>query len=303
MLQPTPAETARRVQQLRSVAICLVFAAFTFLQDPGRIAPDTKLDLVIDPARFLGRALHLWEPDGFFGQVQNQGYGYLFPMGPFFLLGKLAALPPWVVQRLWWTLLLSLAFGGSVRLARAMSLGTDSTRLLAGLVYAVSPRMLTVLGASSVEVLPMAMAPWVLLPLVLATTGKLSLRRGAALSGVALLCAGAVNASATIAMLPLPVLWILTRRRSAERRRLALLWTAAVVAATAWWAVPLLLLGRYSPPFLDYIESASVTTGVTSPPTATWRRLPTRRHRLSPSASGWATATIRRRGRRSRQRR
>ena len=115
MLQPTPVETARRVQQLRSVAICAMFAAFAFLQEPGRIAPDTKLDLVVDPARFLGRALHLWEPDGFFGQVQNQGYGYLFPMGPFFLLGKLAALPPWVVQRLWWTVLLCLAFGGTVR--------------------------------------------------------------------------------------------------------------------------------------------------------------------------------------------
>ena len=125
--------------------------------------------------------------------------------------------------------------------------------------------MLTVLGAASVEALPMAIAPWVLLPLVLATNGKLSLRRGAALSGVALLCAGAVNAAATAAVLPLPALWILTRQRSTERRRLALLWAAAVVAATAWWVVPLLLLGRYSPPFLDYIESASVTTGVTAP--------------------------------------
>ena len=265
MLQPTPVETARRVQQLRSVAICTMLAAFAFLQEPGRIAPDTKLDLVVDPARFLGRALHLWEPNGFFGQVQNQGYGYLFPMGPFFLLGKLAALPPWVVQRLWWTLLLCLAFGGTVRLARAMSLGTDATRLFAGLVYALSPRMLTVMGATSVEALPMAIAPWVLLPLVLATTGKLSLRRGAALSGVALLCAGAVNAAATAAVLPLPVLWILTRHRSPDRRRLAVLWSAAVVAASAWWVVPLLLLGRYSPPFLDYIESASVTTGITTP--------------------------------------
>ncbi len=47
-------------------------------------------------------------------------------------------------------------------------------------------------------------------------------------------------------------------------RRLAAWWVLAVVLATAWWVVPLLLLGRYSPPFLDYIESAATTTSVTA---------------------------------------
>ena len=36
-----------------------------------------------------------------------------------------------------------------------------------------------------------------------------------------------------------------------------------VLVVTAWWLVPLLLLGGYAPPFLDFIESSRNTAAVT----------------------------------------
>ena len=67
--------------------------ALCFVQAPGLIAPDTKLDLTANPLRFLARAANLWNSDLPFGQAQNQAYGYLFPHGTFFLLGHTAGLP------------------------------------------------------------------------------------------------------------------------------------------------------------------------------------------------------------------
>ena len=237
-----------------------------FVQDPGRIAADTKLDLVVNPAGLLARALDLWEPLGFLGQLTNQGYGYLFPLGPFYVVGDLLAVPDWVVQRLWWSTLVVVAFLGIVRLARLLGVAGFAPRLIAGLAFALGPRMVTELGVLSVEVLPYAVAPWVLIPLV-AVAGGGSYRRAAAWSGLAVLAAGGVNAVASAAVLPLAAWWILTRFTGRARWILAGWWSAAVVAATLWWALPLLILGRYSPPFLDWIESASVTTSITAPDT------------------------------------
>ncbi|GAA3162060.1 alpha-(1-_3)-arabinofuranosyltransferase [Blastococcus jejuensis] len=262
-MRPEPAGPAvPAAYRARLAAVCLGFLALTLVQAPGRVVADTKLDLTVDPWGFLGRALQMWEPLGFAGQVQNQAYGYLFPMGPFFGLGQSAGLPAWVVQRLWMALILCVAFLGFVALARRLGIGTPGTWLLGGVAYALAPRMLTGLGAVSIEVWPMAVAPWVLVPLVTGAR-RGSPRRAAALSGLAVLCIGGVNAVATAAVLPLAGLWLLTRPAGPRRRRLIGWWTASVALATAWWAGPLLLLGRYSPPFLDHIESAATTTAET----------------------------------------
>ncbi len=251
-------------RRFRLLVGCLALVATAFVQAPGRVVNDTKLDLSVDPGGFLGRALSMWEPDGFFGQVQNQAYGYLFPMGPFFWLGDLADVPDWVVQRAWWALLLCVAFVGFVRLAEELRIGTPVVRLVGGVLFALSPRILTLLGTSSIEAWPSAVAPWVLVPLAVGLR-RGQPRRQAALAALAVAVVGGVNAAATFAVIPLGALFLLLAPAGPRRRTLIRWWPGFVLLGTLWWLGPLFLLGRYSPPFLDFIETAENTTVAATP--------------------------------------
>jgi arabinofuranan 3-O-arabinosyltransferase len=254
--------TTKAVHRFRVLAVCSVLTGLAFRQDPGFTSPDTKIDLTVDPVGLLSRSLQLWDPSGNFGQLQNQAYGYLWPMGPFHALGQLAGMPGWVVQRLWWALLLCVAFTGVVRLAGKLGIGTPGSRLIGGLAFALSVRTLTELGGISVEAWPTAIAPWVLVPLAGLAPGA-SLRKPIAWSALAVACAGGVNATAVFAVVPLALLWLFTVESTRQRFFAVVGWCFAVALATAWWILPLLVLGRYSPPFLNFIETASVTTQVT----------------------------------------
>lgn len=247
--------------RLRNLAACAVLSALCFNCDAGRLAADTKLDLTVNPAGFLARSLHLWNASAYAGELQNQAYGYLFPMGPFFALGHAATLPGWVVQRLWWSALLCIAFLGVSRLAGELRIGSPASRFLAALAFAASPHLLTVLGPVSAEALPMSLAPWVLVPLV---GNRGTPRRAATYSALAVLAMGAINAALVVAALVPAALFLLLRLNERRGRILAAWWVGMVALVTAWWVVPLLLLGRYGVDFLDHIESASTTTSITS---------------------------------------
>ncbi|MFC5287028.1 alpha-(1-_3)-arabinofuranosyltransferase family protein [Actinokineospora guangxiensis] len=234
-----------------------------FLQRPGRTTFDTKLDLAVDPLGFLFRALRLWNPESTAGEIQNQAYGYLFPMGPFFAACDALGLPPWIAQRLWCALLLCVAFGGALALARAMRIGTPLARYLGAFGYALAPRMLTEIGPVSAEMLPAVLLPWIMLPLVRAERIG-SPRRAAGLSALAVLCVGGINGAMVVMALVLPGLWLLTRAWTRRHVALVLWWCGFVIAVCLWWILPLLLLGQYSLPFLDYIESSANTTAPVS---------------------------------------
>lgn len=248
------------LDRMRLVVVSTAIALLVFSQSAGLVAADTKLDLIIDPARFLDRAMSLWDSNGASGQLQDQAYGYLFPMGPFFLLGKLVSLEPWIIQRCWESAILIVAFLSARRLAALLGVRGFWPCVASGLVYALAPRMLTELFSISSELLPVAVLPLVLIPLVRAGPT----RPAAMHSGLAVLLAGGINASATLAVLPVPALWLLSRSRGPRRASLIRWWSLAVLLGCLWWLIPLVILGRYSPPFLNWIESSAVTTSQNS---------------------------------------
>ena len=242
----------------------LLLFGLAFLQSPGNLTFDTKLDLTVDPYRFLAAALQVWNPHLEFGQVQDQNYGYLLPMGAFFALGRLLALPGWVIERAWTGAILVAAFSGLYLLATRLRFGTRATRVVGALAYALSPIVMTDLGPVSAELLGYALVPWAVVPLVTGMADGVSPRRAAMRSGAAILLMGGINAAVTLAVLPLPLIWLLTRPRCARRTRLLRWWCLAATLASLWWFLPLLVFARYSVPFNDYIESAVNTTGPTS---------------------------------------
>jgi len=238
------------------VVALIIFGA----ADTGRIIFDTKLEVDLNSGQFLARLWSLWDPLEWFGSLQDQYIGYAIPMAPFFAIAQLLHIPVWFTERLWLAILIAVGSTGMVKLARALRIGSEPSRLLAGTIFVLWPTFTIVIGSTSAAALPGLVVPWAVLPLIPAAAGRARTGRAAARSGLAVAAMGGVNAVSTLAVLVLPALYIVTHARGRQRIRLGLAWCAAIIAATAWWTIPLLLQGRYSFNFLPYIEQAGTTT-------------------------------------------
>lgn len=262
---PTTATTSGPPDGPRSRRWLLGFWAVAFVLflavQPGRQTFDTKLGVTVDPGQFLADLGQLWHDRAGFGGIQDQYVGYLWPMLPFYWLCDLLRLPVWLAERLWLSLIVSVAFWGALRLAERLRVGNGASRLLGAVAYALWPLFTTVIGSTSAAALPGAFLPWVLLPL---TNERYAARVAALRSALLVPFMGGVNASATLASL-LPVgLYLLSRPPGPRQRKLIAWWAPAVIVVTAWWWVPLLLLGVYGENFLPYIETSQTTTDTMS---------------------------------------
>ena len=243
------------------VYLLLVIAAM--LEKVGQTTSDTKTALIETPHEFLASTFNMWNPLVSLGELQNQAYGYLFPMGPFFLLGDIAQVPPWVTERFWSVVVLIVGIEGGRRLCLAMGLSAWPA-WVAGMAYGLNPRVLSEVAVRSAEILPGAVLPWMVLPIVHALTGRRDPRAAAVLSVAAFVFFGAVNGTATIAPLPLVVVFLIWGIRQGRAKwSLFGWWSALIVLVSIWWATSLLKLNAFSPPFFDYVEDAPATTRTT----------------------------------------
>lgn len=254
--------TDRRARSGRALLLA-VYAALVVLvlaEKWGQTTNDTRLELTEAPGAHLAGTFSLWSSSSSLGELQNQAYGYLFPQGSFFWLLDLVGMPGWLTQRFWSALVLLVACEGVRRLALALGLGPWGAAA-AGLAHGLVPRLVMELGTRSAEILPGAVVPWALLPIVLAIDGRLRPRNAAVLSAAAFACGGGVNGTATAApaaLLAVVVGWAVWRRHLSWRFGLG--WLALIGAVSVWWLVALVRLGAYSPPFFDFVEDARTTT-------------------------------------------
>lgn len=246
-------------RRLATTGACLALVVAAFAQRPGLTNVDTKLDLTENPLGLLVRAIGMWNDHLGFGQVENQTFGYLFPMGPFFLAGHELGVPGWVTQRAWTALLLVLGFLGFLRLCRAMGIGNEPSRYVAALAWTLGPRIITTLGPISADSLAVVLLPWCLLPLVTARREQPP-ARAAALSAMTVLAMGGINAAVVLAVLVVPLVWLLAQARDGWGRKMLAWWCVFIGLAVGWWVALLFTMSRYVGEFISRSESATVTS-------------------------------------------
>ena len=242
-----------------------------FVQRTGLATADTKINLHVDPGRFLSDVASMWTSTGQLGGVQSgQQAGYLFPMGPFFALGHALGLPDWVVQRLWLGLLLWLAAWGVVRLLDALHPARRGiVHLAAGAVTILNPFVVTYANRTTVTLLAYAALPWLLLAVHRGLRASRGWRCPAACALLVTAAGGGVNGAVVAWMLVGPLLLLVYEALFADVGwgdvgRFVARAVPLGVLVSLWWIVPAYVQSKYGVDFLKFTEQPGTVWGTTS---------------------------------------
>ncbi len=288
-LEPVDGDgTGRRsgwVERLtRGRAMTLGFVAFSFAlafwQRPGWTTADTKIDLHVDPGRFLHFVASVWTSTTDLGEVHSAQYsGYVWPMGPFFAVMHSIGLGAWVVERVWLGLLFALSAWGMLKLLDVLvGRPRGVVHAVACAFYLLNPYTVVFTARTSITLLGYAALPWLLL---ITYHGVHAIRpthswRGwrawwwaAAFALILTSTGGGVNAAVVGWMLVGPLVLALYEPAIGNVRwrdawgflaRVALL----SLLASVWWIVPLLVHVRYGIDFLQFTEQPATIWGTNS---------------------------------------
>lgn len=245
--------------------------AFAFVQRPGLATTDTKINLQLDPGRYLADVASMWTSTGQLGDVQSgQQTGYLFPMGPFFAVGHALGLSAWVVQRLWLGAVLALATWGVVRLLDALLRRPRGiAHLTAGAVFLLNPFVVTYSNRTTVTLLAYAALPWLMLAVHEGLREDRGWRWPAAFALLVAASGPGVNAGVTAWVLLGPLLLALYEPLLGDVRwRQVGGFTARAVGlsllVSLWWIVPEYVQSSYGIDFLHFTEQPGTIWGTTS---------------------------------------
>ncbi len=251
--------------------------ALAFAQRPGLATADTKINLHVDPGRFLADVASMWTSTGQLGEVQTGQYaGYLFPMGPFFAVGHSLGVSDWILQRLWLGTLLALAAWGVVRLVDVL-LGRPRgiAQLVAGAVTVLNPFVVTYVNRTTVTLLAYVALPWLLLGVHEGLrdaghrSGVVRWRWPAAFALIVAASGGGINGAVTAWMLVGPVLLLVyeliyTPVRRPHARAFLVRVVPLTVFASVWWLIPAYVQSSYGIDFLHFTEQPGTIWGTTS---------------------------------------
>ncbi|MGZ4259475.1 MAG: alpha-(1-_3)-arabinofuranosyltransferase domain-containing protein [Solirubrobacteraceae bacterium] len=272
-------ERTSRIDRDRAITLGFVALAFAlaFWQHPGWATADTKIDLHVDPVRFLSQVASVWTSTTDLGEVHSAQYsGYLWPMGPFFAALHSIGLGAWVVQRIWLGLMYGFSVWGMLKLLDVLvGRPRGTVHVVAAGFYLLNPYVVVFTARTSITLLGYAALPWLLLITYhgLRAAGRWRGWRGwwwaAAFAAVLASTGGGVNAAVVGWMLVgLLVLGLYEPAMGTVRWRDAgrFLVMAGVlsVLASLWWIVPLLVHVRYGIDFLQFTEQPGTIWGTNS---------------------------------------
>jgi arabinofuranan 3-O-arabinosyltransferase len=253
--------------------LALAFA-LAFWQHPGWATADTKIDLHVDPVRFLSQVASVWTSTTDLGEVHSAQYsGYLWPMGPFFAVLHSIGLGAWVVQRIWLGLMYALSVWGILKLLDVL-IGRPRgvAHVVGAAFYLLNPYVVVFTARTSITLLGYAALPWLLLITyhgLRAVSGWRGWRGwwwAAAFAAVLASTGGGVNAAVLGWMLVGPLVLGLYEPAIGtvqwrDTARFLVMAGVLSVLASLWWIVPLLVHVRYGIDFLQFTEQPGTIWG------------------------------------------